>query len=245
MLRMKVFGKSGKPLVLLPGMMCDERLWQDQIEKLSNDYIIYVPDISKHKSIDQLGKDIMQELPQDPLYVAGLSMGGIIAMELLRTNMDRIAMVALLDTNHKSELEVRQKMRDAEINQVEAGGLRDIMVSKMKPAYLIPGRNYAPGLSDMVLNMAMEQGEEAFVNQSVALRDRRDYTEVLKAVECSVLIAYGEKDLMCPPSRHKQMYELLPNKDRAVLQEIKDSGHLTPLEQPQTTTNILKEWLQH
>ncbi len=242
---MKVFGESGLALVLLPGMMCDERLWANQIEKLCQDFKIYVPDISKHQSIEQLGKDIMKELPEEPLYVAGLSMGGIIAMELLRTSKDRIAAVALLDTNHKNELEVRQKMRAKEISQVEGGGLREIMINKMKPAYLIPGRNYAPELSDMLVDMAMEQGVKTFVNQSIALRDRRDYTEVLKSLECPVLIAYGEKDLMCPPSRHKQMYELLPNKKTAILREIKDSGHLTPLEQPQVTTSTLKEWLQH
>lgn len=242
---MKVFGKSGDPLVLLPGMMCDERMWGHQIQALSGDYTVYVPDISQHTSIDDLGSDLMKELPEQPLRVAGLSMGGIIAMELLRTNKDRIAAVALLDTNHKSELAVRQKMRSDEIAQVEAGGLRDIMVSKMKPAYLIPGRSYDPELSDMVLNMAMEQGPEAFVNQSVALRDRRDYTEVIEALECRVLIAYGEKDLMCPPSRHQQMYELIANKDNALLREIKDSGHLSALEQPAATTEVLKEWLEH
>lgn len=242
---MKVFGKSGDPLVLLPGMMCDERLWGHQIEELSDNYTIYVPDISQHTSIDELASDLMQELPGQPLRVAGISMGGIIAMELLRTNKDRIIAVALLDTNHKSELEARQKMRSDEIAKVEAGGLRDIMVSKMKPAYLIPGRSYDPKLSDMVLDMAMEQGAEAFVNQSIALRDRRDYTEVIKSLKCRVLIAYGEKDLMCPPSRHQQMYELIADKSNAVLHEIKDSGHLTPIEQPEATTKLLKQWLEH
>ena len=232
-------------MLLLPGMMCDYRLWAEQIKYFSSEYAIYVPEISKHRKMESYGREILENLPANEFLVAGLSMGGILAMELLRLDPKRISAVALLDTNHRSELPVRQEMRMEEIERVQNGGLRDIVVNKMKPAYLIPGRYYRPELSKLILNMALEQGVDCFVNQSLALRDRVDYTEVIKKISCPTLIAYGEKDMMCPPSCHHEIYGLLreDTKDVSILAEIKDSGHLITMEQPEETNKVLREWL--
>ena len=242
---MKEFGEGEDILLLLPGMMCDHRLWDEQIKHFSKEYKIYVPDMSQHRSLEALGREILDNLPAAKLVVAGLSMGGILAMELLRLSPERFEAVILLDTNHLSEMQARRELRATEIADAENGGLRDIIVKTMKPAYLVPGRHYHPELSETILKMAMEQGVACFVNQSLALRDRPDYTEVIQNISCPVLIAYGEKDVMCPPSRHNEMFALLSEETRKLssLVEIKGCGHLPTMEQPEEINAIMRNWL--
>ncbi len=230
-------------LVLIPGMMCDHRLWRHQIEHFSTEYQIHVPEIGKHNTIEEVAQTIIDSLPECSFAVAGLSMGGIILMELLRVCPERISSCILMDTNHRAEIMSRQKSRKREIEEVMNGGLRDIMITRMKPAYMLPGHVYPQEFLDLILDMALQQGNEVFANQSVALRDRRDYTQTMQQVSCPTLILYGEKDLLCPPFRHQEMFGLLADNITKDIVEIKDSGHLTPLEQPDAVNIAIRNWL--
>jgi len=90
--------------------------------------------------------------------------------------------------------------------------------------------------------MALTLGEEVFVAQSLALRDRPDQTQSLRAVRCPTLILHGKEDRLCPPERHHLMQDLIPH---ARLVEVDKAGHLPPLEAPEDTLLHLKKWLDY
>jgi pimeloyl-ACP methyl ester carboxylesterase len=172
--------------------------------------------------------------------LAGLSMGGIVAMEALRQAPERIDRIALMDTNPLAETAEVRARRAPQIEAVQAGGLRRVMRDEMKPNYLANGPGRQATL-DLCMEMAEDLGPDVFVRQSRALRDRPDQTETLRGFRGAALILCGRHDVPCPVSRHELMHELMPG---SRLQIVEEAGHLTTLEAPDAVTAILKEWLE-
>lgn len=227
------------PLVLLPGMMCDARLFQPQIAALSGCVPILSMPIGQHDSMAALAAEILAVAP--PRFaLAGLSMGGIVAMEVIRQAPERVAGVALLDTNPLAELDMVKARRGPQIEAAESGALRRVMRDDMKPNYLFdgPGRQ---DILDLCMEMAIDLGPEVFVNQSVALRDRPDQTETLRAFDRPSLVLCGRHDKLCPIERHELLHTLLPDSRFEI---IEDAGHLPTLENPGPTTAALTRWLE-
>lgn len=227
------------PLLLLPGMMCDARLYGPQINALSPSRPVKVADLTGHDTMAGLASHVLADAP-DRFALAGLSMGGIVAMEVFRQAPERVAKLALLDTNPRAELPEVQARRQPQIDKVRAGHLRAIMRDEMKPNYLTDGPNRAAILS-LCMEMAMDLGAEAFVNQSVALRDRPDQQDTLREVAVPTLILCGRDDALCPVERHELMHDLIPH---SVLTIIDGAGHMPTLEQPSETTASLTRWLE-
>ena len=228
-----------EPLVLLPGMMCDARLFGPQIKALGIDRAIHLPPIGQHDAIERIATDILNAAPKR-FALAGLSMGGIIAMEVIRQAPRRVSRLALLDTNSAAETPQRAAEREPQIARVMAGLLPEVMRDEMKPNYLAPGPRRQEVL-DLVLDMAMGQGEGVFLRQSRALQRRLDQQHTLRAVTVPTLIMCGEHDTLCPLKRHEFMAELIPNAELVV---VKEAGHLPTLEQPEVVTEALKTWLE-
>ncbi len=227
------------PLVLVPGMMCDARLFGPQIAALSPGRARSTCPISGHDSMEDLAAEVLLHAP--PRFaLAGLSMGGIVAMEMIARAPARIARLALLDTNPRAEAPELAAGRQAQIDRVRAGGLREVMRDEMKPNYLAngPGRE---AVLDLCMDMAMGLGPEVFIRQSAALRDRSDQQETLKSVRVPTLILCGAEDRLCPIERHRLMHRLIPN---STLTVIDGAGHLPTLEQPEPTTAALCRWLR-
>lgn len=171
---------------------------------------------------------------------AGLSMGGILAMEVLRQAPDRVSGLALMDTNPLAEKDEVKARRAPQIAAAEAGELRRVMRDEMKPNYLTDGPNRG-AILDLCMAMATDLGPEVFVNQSKALRDRPDQTDTLRAFTGPALVLCGRDDTLCPVSRHELMHDLMPY---SMLEIIEDAGHLPTLEQPEETTAALSRWLE-
>jgi len=227
------------PLILLPGMMCDARLFGPQINALSGRVPLITVPLGGQNTIAALAEEVLSIAPPK-FALAGLSMGGIVAMEILRLAPDRVRGLALMDTNPLAELDEVKERRKVQIASVEAGHLERVMREEMKPNYLVesPSRG---SILDICMTMALELGPDAFINQSQALRDRTDQTETLRAFELPALILCGQKDTLCPVSRHQLMHDLMPN---STLKIIEEAGHLPSLEQPQETTAALTRWLE-
>ncbi len=227
------------PLILLPGMMCDARLFSPQIDALSSKFPILSVPIGGHDTMQALAAEVLSYAPQS-FALAGLSMGGIVAMEILRQAPSRVVGLALMDTNHLAEVDEVKARRGPQINAVERGNLRKVMAEEMKPNYLTDGPRRAVIL-DLCMDMALDFGADVFVNQSKALRDRPDQSNTLRDFTGAALVLCGRGDALCPVSRHKLMHELMP---QSRLEIIENASHLPTLEQPQQTTAALSRWLE-
>ena len=227
------------PLVLIPGMMCDARLYSPQIAALSGRRPLHLAPIADHDSVAALAADILARAPQD-FALAGLSMGGIVAMEMLRQAPSRIDRLALLDTNPKAEVEAVRQGREPQIAKALAGTLDSVMRDEMKPNYLADGPNRT-AILDLCMDMALGLGPEVFARQSRALATRPDSQDTLRAWRGPTLILMGEEDRLCPRHRHDLMHKLIPGSRLAV---IPGAGHLPTLEQPEQATAELIRWLE-
>ncbi|MCH2095070.1 MAG: alpha/beta hydrolase [Rhodobacteraceae bacterium] len=227
------------PLILLPGMMCDARLYGPQIAEFSGLHALHLAPIGAQDTVEKLAADILRDAPPS-FALVGLSMGGIVAMEVLRQAPDRVAKIALLDTNPLAEKADVKKRRAPQMAKVLAGGLRAVMQEEMKPNYLAPGGG-KKAILDLCLDMAEGLGSDVFLRQSRALMGRRDQTETLRGAQQPALIMCGRHDLLCPVERHQLMRDLMPN---ATLVVVDNAGHLPTLEQPTACNAALTQWLE-
>ena len=227
------------PLVLLPGMMCDARLFAAQIAALSGRVTLHLPPITGADSTAALAARVLADAP--PRFaLAGLSMGGIVAMEMLAQAPERVARLALLDTNPLADTDESRQRRAAQVEKVAAGQLDVVMRDEMKPMYLEDGPD-KPAILDLCLAMAMSLGPQVFVRQSAALGARPDRTATLAAYPGPALVLMGAGDRLCPRDRHDLMHRRMP---RSRLVVIGGAGHLPPLEKPAETTAALIRWLE-
>jgi pimeloyl-ACP methyl ester carboxylesterase len=227
-----------EPLLLVPGMMCDARLYADQIAAVSRERAVQVAPITGADTVEAMADQIIYHAPPK-FALAGLSMGGIVAMEIIRRVPMRVTRLALMDTTPLSETPVQAATREPQIARAKAGRLAEVMAEDMKPDYLAPGPGRAAVLKSVV-QMALDLGPEVYVRQSRALQRRPDQQRTLRGVKVPTLILCGRHDGLCPVRRHDLMAGLVPG---AVLEVLEDAGHLPTLETPDATTAALRRWL--
>lgn len=224
------------PVVLMPGMMCDVRMWGGIGQQLGVPVLHHLP--TEADSMEALAEAFLRKAP--PRFaLAGLSMGGILAMEVLRQAPGRVERLALLDTNPRAEASEVQARRAPQIARALSGGLAQVMRDEMKPNYLAAGPGQ-PAILDLCMDMALSLGPEVFARQSRALRDRPDQQATLAAFTGPALVLMGAEDRLCPLDRHELMHKLMPQSRLVILP---GAGHLPPLERPQETTSALRDWL--
>ena len=234
----KARGVPAEPLVLLPGMMCDGRLFGPQIARFGRDRAVHLGNITGAATVPEIAAHVLADAP--PRFaLAGLSMGGIVAMEIMVQAPERVTRLALMDTNPKAEVAAVAQAREPQIAAVVDGQLAPVMRDEMKPNYLAPGPRRAEVL-DLVLDMAMGLGPDVFVRQSRALQVRPDQQETLRGVTVPSLILCGVHDALCPIHRHELMASLIPD---AVLEVVDGAGHLPTLEQPEAVIAAMETWL--
>jgi pimeloyl-ACP methyl ester carboxylesterase len=227
-----------EPLLLVPGMMCDARLYAAQIAVLSRERAVQVAPITGADTVEAMADQIVYHAPPK-FALAGLSMGGIVAMEIIRRVPMRVTRLALLDTTPLSETPVQAAAREPQIARAKAGRLAEVMAEDMKPDYLAPGPGRAAVLKSVV-QMALDLGPEVYVRQSRALQRRPDQQRTLRGVKVPTLILCGRHDGLCPVRRHDLMAGLVPG---ATLEILEEAGHLPTLEAPEATTEALRRWL--
>ena len=218
-------------LVFLPGMMCDGRLYQHMPPH------ICLP-ITDHDTVESLAAQVLSEAPET-FALAGLSMGGIVAMEVIGQAPERVTKLCLMDTNAEAERDHIKALRQPQIERALAGNLRSVMRDEMKPNYLADGPHRRAVL-DLCMDMALDLGAQVFARQSRALAERPDQKETLRAWPRPTLILTGAEDRLCPMHRHTMMADLIPH---ATLTVIDGAGHLPTLEQPDATRAAVEGWL--
>ena len=224
------------PLVLIPGMMCDARMWGDVPAALGPRAISPAVPVTGD-TIAEMAAAILADAPKR-FALAGLSLGGIVAMEILEQAPERVDRLALLDTNPLAEAPDVQARRAPQIARALSGDLMGVMRDEMKPNYLADPSDKAT--LDLCMDMARALGPDVFRRQSLALKGRADRTATLARFTGPALVLMGAHDRLCRRDRHDLMHRLMPQ-SRLVI--VPGAGHLPPLEQPAATTDALKEWL--
>ena len=227
------------PLVLLPGMMCDGRMFGPQVAALGLRRAVHLAPITEYASIPDLAAAVLRDAP--PRFaLAGLSMGGIVAMQIAAMAPERVERLALLDTNPLAEPPEKQALRAPQMARAQAGYLRGVIRDEMKPNYLAEGPGKQAVL-DLCMDMALDLGVEVFLRQSQALRDRTDRTGLLRGLRVKTLVLCGREDRLCPVSRHEMIHDLITG---STLEVIDGAGHLPTLERPEQTNAALRRWLE-
>jgi len=228
------------PLLLLPGMMCDGRLFGPQIAAFSGRRAVQVAPLSQADSVEALARAVLADAP--PRFaLAGLSMGGIVAMAVADRAPERVAALALMDTNPLPDsASALAGARERQIAEVRAGCLEAVMRDELKPNYLADGPD-RDRILDLCMEMALDLGGETFIRQTSALQGRADMRPALARLGCPTLILNGTEDRLCPPARHDMMAGLIAGAERA---EIAGAGHLPVLERPDEVNAVLARWLE-
>lgn len=228
-----------EPVVFLPGTMCDARLFGPQIAALSSEVTVTVAPITKGERVEEIASGLLDTLPAR-FALAGLSLGGVVAMEILRRAPDRVTRMALMSTNALAETPQAAAAREPQIVKVRSGKFKEVIAEEIEPKYFAPGA-WREEIVALVMDMAEFLGPNVFVRQSRALQRRRDQQKTLRQCKVPTMVLCGEHDQLSPVKRHTFMAELIPN---AELRVIEGAGHLPTLEKPDQTTNALRDWLK-
>ncbi|MFD2739001.1 alpha/beta fold hydrolase [Sulfitobacter aestuarii] len=228
-----------EPLVLLPGMMCDARLFGPQIAELSAEMTLVLAPVIRGERIEEIASGLLDSLPKR-FALAGHGLGGVVAMELLRRAPDRITRIALIDSSPLAETPVMAAAREAQIVKARSGRLAEVMRADVDLWRLAPGSR-REALQDLLVEMAETLGPEVYVRQSRALQRSKDQQATMRKCRVPALVLCGAHDRVTPVKRHAFLAELIPY---ARLEVLEGSGYLPMLEQPEETTAALRAWMR-
>lgn len=227
------------PLLLLPGLLCDARLWRDQAAALRDVARPVVADLVHDDTVGAMADRALRLLPPDaPFALCGLSMGGYVAFEILRRAPGRVARLALFDTSARADTPEQSRRRRALLALSESGMFRGV-TPRLLPQLLHPANLGGP-LGAEVMAMADRLGRPAFHRQQRAIMARPDSRALLPAIAVPTLVAVGEGDTLTPPDLAEEMAAAIPG---AALARIEGAGHLPPMEAPDAVTALMRSWL--
>ena len=229
------------PLVLIPGLLCDVQLWRAQVENLSSIADIWIADHTRSNTMDGVARDVLADAPFTRFALAGLSMGGYIAFEIMRQAPQRVAALALLDTAAEADLPEQTQRRREFIALSERGEFPRV-TELLLPLLVHPSRLADPALTSVIRSMAENIGKAAFARQQQAIMSRADSRELLSGIACPTLVLCGRQDALTPLARHE---EIARGVNGARLEVVEDCGHLSTLEQPVPVNAALRSWLAH
>lgn len=227
------------PLVLVPGLLCDDRLWRHQAEHLADLAEPMIADVTRDASMPEMACAVLDAAPEERFALAGLSMGGYVVLEIMRAAPERVARLALLDTSARADTSEQTATR-RELIELSQRGRFDEVPRKLLPNIVHPDRLDDKRLTSTVFAMAEAIGPKAFVAQEEAIIGRPDSREDLPSIACPTLVLCGREDALTPIHLHEEMAGLVPG---SRLRVIEKCGHLSALERPEGVTTALREWL--
>lgn len=225
-------------LVLLPGLLCDQALWAAQIAALAPLAAISVIDISPGDSMAAMAELVLQQAPQ-LFALAGLSMGGYVAFEIMRRAPGRVQRLALLDTSARPDTPEQTAFREALINQAQIGDFKG-MTPRLLARWIHAARLDERALTDQVVAMTLRVGRDAFLRNQRAIMARPDSRPGLSRIACPTLVLCGRQDQATPLEHHR---EIATDIKEARLVVVEECGHLSTMERPEAVNAALRDWL--
>jgi pimeloyl-ACP methyl ester carboxylesterase len=185
-----------------------------------------------------LARAVLAAVPAPRFALAGLSMGGYVALEIMRQAPGRVAALALLDTQARPDTPEASENRRAQVKRAETDF--DAVIDALYPKLVHPARANDPALKPLFRDMALSIGPAAFARQQAAIMSRIDSRPFLPRIECPTLVLCGREDGVTPVERHEEMAAAIPG---ARLKVLDDCGHLSAIERPEAVTAALAAWL--
>lgn len=226
------------PLILLPGLLCDAALWQPQVADLAGIVDCTIADLTRHEAMGDFADHVLATAP--PRFaLAGLSMGGYVAQEIMRRAPERVTRLALLDTSARADSEEQSARRRGLIELAKMGNFRGV-TPRLLPLLIHPDRLHDEPLTEAVMGMAERVGIEAFLRQQQAILTRKDGRGDLARIGCPTLVLCGRQDQLTPLAVNEEMARLIPGARMVV---VENCGHLSTLERPLEVNLALRAWL--
>jgi pimeloyl-ACP methyl ester carboxylesterase len=223
-------------LFLLPGLLCDEEVWRHQQTALEGRFQIIIPDFRQFRSLGAMAERVLAKAPER-FSLAGHSMGGRVALEVVRRAAERLERLALLDTAYHA-YDPREREKRQELIDIGHGSGMAAVAASWLPGMLHPSHT---SLMEPLTGMVMRSTPDTFENQQTALMTRDGAADVLPRIKCPTLILVGREDLQCPVKQHEEMAAAIPHSKLVVIEEC---GHMSTVERPEQVTAALELWCQ-
>ena len=224
-------------LLLLPGLLCDAWLWRAQAQELADVANPIVADLTLDNTIAGMAERALSIAP-DRFALAGLSMGGYVAFEIMRQAPERVERLALLDTSATPDNPARAAERRKGVTSIKYGRFTGVTQTLLRQL-VHPSKLDTP-IGVGVRAMSDRVGGEAFLRQQNAIEHRVDSRPLLAGITVPTLVAVGDSDALTPPHHSRLMHELIAGSNLHVFQAC---GHLPPVEVPEETCAVLRRWL--
>jgi pimeloyl-ACP methyl ester carboxylesterase len=228
------------PLILIPGLLCDHALWDHQVAVLGDmaDCVVTAEHL-RHETIGRIAEAVVSDVPER-FALAGLSMGGYIALEICRRYPDRVARLALLDTSAQAETP-EQTQRRERLMALSDGGRFAEVADLLYAALVHPDRKNDLSLKRRIVDMAHRIGPAVFIRQQHAIIGRSNQVPHLAAISCPTVVVCGAQDQVTPLACAEEMASGI---DGAHLEIIGHCGHMSTMEAPERVSGILQAWLK-
>ena len=232
------------PLLLVPGLLCSPRLYAPQVAALRDIAEVVVPDwrkapLSIFDSWDKTARWVLDQAPARDFALAGLSLGGMISIEIMQIAAERVTRLALLDTGMRSQSPTEQAIRRGRIRLANEGRFELVLglqMSRFIPAYRLPDR----ALVGEVMTMCGEIGVEIYKRQEELAAIRVDRRPDLPKIKCPTIVVCGRDDGATPLFLSEEMAAAIKGSELIVVEQC---GHLVTMEKPEETNTILRKWL--
>lgn len=222
--------------LLVPGMLNDQRVWAEVAAGLQPHAQVRIAQVQTQTTIADMAREawaLLDDLaPDAPVYLAGFSMGGYVAMEMLAQQPARaLRGLALIDTAGAAETPESRVLREKTIRAMESDFAKTLQG-------LLQWNTHqpSPALLARLGQMMQDVGATTAVRQMRAISERREHSAVLAQLRMPVQVLCGEHDRVTPPARSQALAEAIPG---ARLQLVPGAGHMLPLEQPQAVVSAL------
>jgi pimeloyl-ACP methyl ester carboxylesterase len=227
------------PILLIPGLVSSPRIFAPVVPALWRFGPVTVANHIRDDNMGAIARRILAEAP--PRFaLAGHSMGGYIAFEIMRQAPERVARLALINTQARPDTPEATARRRGQLARAQAGEFRAIL-DELFPGFVHPSRRDDNNLRQLVYDMGDDIGVEAFVRQQNAMMSRPDSRPSLAWIKCPTLVLTGDEDNTIPNSQSVEMANGIP---AAKLVILPNCGHLPQPEQPQATADALVAWLR-
>ena len=227
-------------LVLVPPMLCDAGVFGPQILEMANDHAVLFAPTTQGERMEEIASQILSWAPAR-FALAGMGMGGMVAMEMLRRAPERVTRIALIATSAHADTPEIAAAREPQIVAAKSGGRwAEVLQSDIRYDWMAPATDRV-ALGRHLTDMAQALGPVVYVHQSRAMQRRKDQQATLRKIRQPAFVIAGRHDGQFSLKRQEFMAEMIPT---ARLEIIDNAGYLPTLEAPSQMTEVLRRWMR-